>query len=88
MASLEAIPGARALLLGALLSGAGPRNLVLTASAAATSIVEAGMHDTAGRRRTAPAGEQREHSYASCRLRTISEIQTGANGDVQPGEVG
>ncbi|MGW2825742.1 GAP family protein [Streptomyces sp. NPDC001443] len=44
MASLEDPTAGRALLLGALLSGANPKNLVLTASAA-TSIVEAGAHD-------------------------------------------
>ncbi len=27
-------------------------------------------------------------TVSPCRRRTISEIQTGANGDVQPGEVG
>lgn len=46
MASLEDATTGRALLLGALLSGANPKNLVLTASAA-TSIVEAGAHDVA-----------------------------------------
>ncbi|MFD9499961.1 GAP family protein [Streptomyces sp. NPDC060035] len=44
MASLGGATAGRALLLGALLSGANPKNLVLTASAAA-SIVEAGAHD-------------------------------------------
>ncbi|WP_327413450.1 GAP family protein [Streptomyces sp. NBC_01233] len=44
MASLDDATAGRALLLGALLSGANPKNLVLTASAAA-SIVEAGAHD-------------------------------------------
>ncbi|WP_328942334.1 GAP family protein [Streptomyces sp. NBC_00250] len=44
MASLDDISAPRALLLGALLSGANPKNLVLAASAA-TSIVEAGAHD-------------------------------------------
>ncbi|MEU6273754.1 GAP family protein [Streptomyces populi] len=44
MASLDGVTAGRALLLGVLLSGAGPKNLVLTASAAA-SIVEAGAHD-------------------------------------------
>ncbi|MFC9669812.1 MULTISPECIES: GAP family protein [unclassified Streptomyces] len=43
MASLDDVSALRALLLGALLSGANPKNLVLTASAA-TSIVEAGAH--------------------------------------------
>ncbi|MGW0144570.1 GAP family protein [Streptomyces sp. NPDC004822] len=43
MASLDDVPASRALVLGALLSGANPKNLVLTASAA-TSIVEAGAH--------------------------------------------
>ena len=31
---------------------------------------------------------EREPSYLSCCRRTISVIQMGANGDVQPGEVG
>ncbi|MFC9282837.1 GAP family protein [Streptomyces collinus] len=44
MASLEDATAARALLLGALLAAANPKNLVLTASAAA-SIVEADAHD-------------------------------------------
>ncbi|MGW1963845.1 GAP family protein [Streptomyces sp. NPDC001935] len=44
MASLEDATAGRALLLGALLSGANPKNLVLTASAT-TAIVEAGAHD-------------------------------------------
>lgn len=44
MASLDDATAGRALLLGALLSGANPKNLILTASAA-TSIVEAGAHD-------------------------------------------
>ncbi|MBT1189804.1 GAP family protein [Streptomyces sp. CJ_13] len=44
MASLDDVTAGRALLLGALLSGANPKNLILTASAA-TSIVEAGAHD-------------------------------------------
>ncbi|MFD5636686.1 GAP family protein [Streptomyces sp. NPDC127077] len=44
MASLDDATPGRALLLGALLSGANPKNLVLTASAT-TSIVEAGAHD-------------------------------------------
>ncbi|MFI0960733.1 GAP family protein [Streptomyces sp. NPDC021080] len=44
MASLDDATAGRALLLGALLSGANPKNLVLTASAA-TSIAEAGAHD-------------------------------------------
>ncbi|MGW1246196.1 GAP family protein [Streptomyces sp. NPDC002535] len=44
MASLDDATAGRALLLGALLSGANPKNLVLTASATA-SIVEAGAHD-------------------------------------------
>ncbi|WP_192582456.1 GAP family protein [Streptomyces triticiradicis] len=44
MASLDDATAGRALLLGALLSGANPKNLVLTASAA-TSVVEAGAHD-------------------------------------------
>ncbi|MFF3886096.1 GAP family protein [Streptomyces sp. NPDC001914] len=44
MASLDDATAPRALLLGALLSGANPKNLVLTASAT-TSIVEAGAHD-------------------------------------------
>lgn len=44
MASLDDVSALRALLLGALLSGANPKNLVLTASAA-TSIVEAGVHN-------------------------------------------
>ncbi|MFE3763827.1 GAP family protein [Streptomyces sp. NPDC059104] len=44
MASLDDATAGRALLLGALLSGANPKNLVLTASAA-TSIVETGAHD-------------------------------------------
>ncbi|MGW0970764.1 GAP family protein [Streptomyces sp. NPDC002516] len=44
MASLDGATAGRALLLGVLLSGANPKNLVLTASAA-TSIVEAGAHD-------------------------------------------
>nr|WBO78747.1 GAP family protein [Streptomyces sp. SBE_14.2] len=44
MASLDNATAGRALLLGALLSGANPKNLVLTASATA-SIVEAGVHD-------------------------------------------
>lgn len=43
MASLDDVSALRALLLGALLSGTNPKNLVLTASAA-TSIVEAGAH--------------------------------------------
>ncbi|MFE6041050.1 GAP family protein [Streptomyces sp. NPDC056452] len=43
MASLDSATAGRALLLGALLSGANPKNLVLAASAA-TSIVEAGVH--------------------------------------------
>ncbi|MFB6561913.1 GAP family protein [Streptomyces sp. NPDC056400] len=43
MASLDDLSASRALLLGLLLSGANPKNLVLTASAA-TSIVEAGAH--------------------------------------------
>lgn len=43
MASLDDATAGRALLLGALLSGANPKNLVLTASAA-TSIVEADAH--------------------------------------------
>ncbi|MFG2621860.1 GAP family protein [Streptomyces sp. NPDC048507] len=42
-ASLDDVTAGRALLLGALLSGANPKNLVLTASAVA-SIVEAGAH--------------------------------------------
>ncbi|MGW0875477.1 GAP family protein [Streptomyces sp. NPDC002740] len=44
MASLDDVSALRALLLGALLAGANPKNLVLTASAA-TSIVETGVHD-------------------------------------------
>ncbi|MFD8733359.1 GAP family protein [Streptomyces sp. NPDC059618] len=44
MSSLDDVTAGRALLLGALLSGANPKNLVLTASAA-TSIAEAGAHD-------------------------------------------
>ncbi|MFF4398493.1 GAP family protein [Streptomyces sp. NPDC001480] len=44
MASLDGATAGRALLLGALLAGANPKDLVLTASAA-TSIVEAGAHD-------------------------------------------
>lgn len=44
-ASLDDVSASRALLLGALLSGANPKNLVLTASAAA-SIAEAGTDDT------------------------------------------
>ncbi|MGP3683259.1 GAP family protein [Streptomyces sp. IBSNAI002] len=44
MASLEDATAGRVLLLGALLSGANPKNFVLTASAAA-SIDEAGVHD-------------------------------------------
>ncbi|MEU2079851.1 GAP family protein [Streptomyces sp. NPDC013489] len=44
MASLDDATASRAFFLGALLSGANPKNLVLTASAAA-SIVEAGAHD-------------------------------------------
>ncbi|MFE2155388.1 GAP family protein [Streptomyces lavendulae] len=44
MASLDDATAGRALLLGALLSGANPKNLVLTASATA-SVVEAGAHD-------------------------------------------
>ncbi|MEU0634058.1 GAP family protein [Streptomyces sp. NPDC005989] len=44
MASLGEATAGRALLLGLLLSGANPKNLVLTASAAA-SIAEAGAHD-------------------------------------------
>ncbi|WP_460105395.1 GAP family protein [Streptomyces sp. YKOK-J1] len=43
MASLGDVTAGRALLLGALLSGANPKNLVLTASAA-TAAVEAGAH--------------------------------------------
>ena len=45
MASLDAATPAKALLLGALSSGANPKNFVL-AAAAATSMVEAGAHDT------------------------------------------
>ncbi|MFE6756714.1 GAP family protein [Streptomyces sp. NPDC057684] len=44
MTSLDDVSALRALVLGALLSGANPKNLVLTASAA-TSIVETGAHD-------------------------------------------
>ncbi|MCX4546975.1 GAP family protein [Streptomyces sp. NBC_01565] len=44
MASLDDVSALRALVLGLLLSGANPKNLVLTASAA-TSIVETGAHD-------------------------------------------
>ncbi|GLX41045.1 hypothetical protein Sros01_71180 [Streptomyces roseochromogenus] len=44
MASLDGATAGRALLLGVLLSGANPKNLVLTASATA-SVVEAGAHD-------------------------------------------
>ncbi|MFE6806013.1 GAP family protein [Streptomyces sp. NPDC057696] len=44
MTSLDEVSALRALVLGALLSGANPKNLVLTASAA-TSIVETGAHD-------------------------------------------
>ncbi|MFD3925523.1 GAP family protein [Streptomyces sp. NPDC058614] len=44
MASLDAVSALHALLLGTLLSGANPKNLVLTASAT-TSIVEAGAHN-------------------------------------------
>lgn len=44
MASLDDATAGRALVLGALLSGANPKNLVLTASAA-TSVVEAGADD-------------------------------------------
>lgn len=43
-ASLEDATAGRSLLLGALLSGANPKNLVLTGSAT-TAIVEAGAHD-------------------------------------------
>jgi threonine/homoserine/homoserine lactone efflux protein len=42
MASLDDVSGGRALMLGALLSGANPKNVVLTA-AAATTMVEAGV---------------------------------------------
>lgn len=45
MASLGNATAGRALLLGVLLSGANPKNFVLTASAAA-SIAEAGAHGT------------------------------------------
>lgn len=45
MASLDSATAGRSLLLGTLLAGANPKNLVLTASAA-TSIVEAGAHGT------------------------------------------
>jgi threonine/homoserine/homoserine lactone efflux protein len=45
MASLDAATPGKALVLGALLSGANPKNLVLAASAA-TSMVEAGTHGT------------------------------------------
>ncbi|MER5894645.1 GAP family protein [Streptomyces sp. NPDC001876] len=44
MASLDDVSALRALFLGALLSGANPKNIVLTASAA-TSIVEAGAQN-------------------------------------------
>ncbi|MFG2870726.1 GAP family protein [Streptomyces sp. NPDC048338] len=44
MARLDEATAGRALLLGALLSGANPKNLMLTASATA-SIVETGVHD-------------------------------------------
>ncbi|GLV86971.1 hypothetical protein Slala03_66600 [Streptomyces lavendulae subsp. lavendulae] len=44
MASLDGATAGRALLLGVLLSGANPKNLVLTTSATA-SVVEAGAHD-------------------------------------------
>ena len=43
MASLDSATPGKALVLGALLSGANPKNFVL-AAAAATSMVEAGVH--------------------------------------------
>ena len=45
MASLDSATAGKALVLGALLSGANPKNFVL-AAAAATSKVEAGVHGT------------------------------------------
>ena len=45
MASLDSATAVRALVLGVLLSGANPKNFVLTAAGAA-SIVEAGVHGT------------------------------------------
>ena len=45
MASLDSATPGKALVLGALLSGANPKNFVL-AAAAATSMVEAGVHGT------------------------------------------
>ncbi|MFB7373319.1 GAP family protein [Streptomyces sp. NPDC056222] len=44
MARLDDVSAWRSLILGALLSGANPKNVVLTASAA-TAVAEAGLHD-------------------------------------------
>ena len=49
MASLDAATPGRAFVLGALLSGANPKNFVL-AAAAAVSAVEAGVHETSSSR--------------------------------------